>query len=105
MRRAGALGLGRAGALRLMQPSPIASPCRPYGTEGQHLGTAFLLATDLMFWSGLIGAVVFRRNLIVMLLTTEIVMLACNLNFLFGAAYMNDIAVGCWGGRGGGDHL
>jgi NADH:ubiquinone oxidoreductase subunit K len=51
------------------------------------------LATDLMFWSGLLGAVVFRRNLIVMLLATEIVMLACNLNFLFAAAYLNDMTV------------
>lgn len=44
-----------------------------------------------MFWSGLIGAVVFRRNLIVMLLCTEIVMLAANMNFLFASAYLNDM--------------
>lgn len=60
-------------------------------TDGQLLGNTFMLTTDVMFWSGLIGAVIFRRNLIVMLLTTEIVMLACNLNFLFAAAYLNDM--------------
>lgn len=101
------LGLGlpahnrRASPLSLLpslsSPSLLSSPSstqlRSYGDTGQHMGNAFLIATDIMFWSGLIGAVVFRRNLIVMLLTTEIVMLACNLNFLFGAAYMNDIVV------------
>jgi NADH:ubiquinone oxidoreductase subunit K len=55
-----------------------------------------MLSTDVMFWSGLIGAVIFRRNLIVMLLATEIVMLACNLNFLFAAAYLNDMTVGAY---------
>jgi len=70
---------------------PQQQQMRAYGDAGQHLGNAYIIATDIMFWSGLIGAVVFRRNLIVMLLTTEIVMLACNLNFLFGAAYMNDL--------------
>lgn len=38
-----------------------------------------------------------RRNLIVMLLATEIVMLACNLNFLFASAYLNDMTVSCQG--------
>ncbi|KAF5831900.1 NADH-ubiquinone/plastoquinone oxidoreductase chain 4L-domain-containing protein [Dunaliella salina] len=74
-----------------MAMMPQQQQLRAYGDVGQHLGNAYLLVTDIMFWSGLIGAVVFRRNLIVMLLTTEIVMLACNLNFLFGAAYMNDL--------------
>ncbi len=125
-------------------PSPSVPQARGYMTEGQLLGTAFMLSTDIMFWcvsgqreqsygfdparvplpaarrSGLIGAVVFRcvrcslsypqqlletgramgaccylrrRNLIVMLLATEIVMLACNLNFLFASAYLNDMTV------------
>lgn len=74
-----------------LQPSAQPSAARTYLTEGQVLGSAFLLSTDIMFWSGLIGAVVFRRNLIVMLLATEIVMLACNLNFLFASAYFNDM--------------
>ncbi|GFH07111.1 uncharacterized protein HaLaN_01866 [Haematococcus lacustris] len=64
---------------------------RSYYTEGQLMGHAFLVATDIMFWSGLVGAAVFRRNIIVMLLCTELVMLACNLNFLYAAAYLNDM--------------
>lgn len=84
------MGLG-LGLLSHHAPGPLIAPTRTYLTEGQALGNAFLLATDVMFWSGLIGAVVFRRNLIVMLLATEIVMLACNLNFLFAAAYFNDM--------------
>ncbi|GFH12674.1 uncharacterized protein HaLaN_08402 [Haematococcus lacustris] len=48
-------------------------------------------SSNIMFWSGLVGAAVFRRNIIVMLLCTELVMLACNLNFLYAAAYLNDM--------------
>mmetsp|Transcript_1592 Transcript_1592/g.2463 ORF Transcript_1592/g.2463 Transcript_1592/m.2463 type:complete len:234 (-) Transcript_1592:633-1334(-) len=81
------LGLG----VRTSVSTGLPSPTRSFMTEGHVMGTAFMLATDIMFWSGLIGAVVFRRNLIVMLLATEIVMLACNLNFLFAAAYLNDM--------------
>mmetsp|Transcript_9992 Transcript_9992/g.21344 ORF Transcript_9992/g.21344 Transcript_9992/m.21344 type:complete len:271 (-) Transcript_9992:443-1255(-) len=79
------LGLGQA------QSRVPAMQTRSFGSEGEIVGTAFLLTTDMMFWSGLIGAVVFRRNLIVMLLCTEIVMLACNMNFLFASAYLNDM--------------
>lgn len=45
----------------------------------------------MMFWAGLVGAVAFRRNLIILLLSAETVMLACNMNFLFASAYLNDI--------------
>jgi hypothetical protein len=65
-------------------------------SEGELLGSAYLMTTYIMFWSGLIGAVVFRRNIIVMLLCTEVVMLACNMNFLFAAAYLNDMTVSGW---------
>lgn len=82
-------GLGLGLAMRPTLSNNIGA-VRNY-TDGQLLGNTFLLTTDVMFWSGLIGAVIFRRNLIVMLLTAEIVMLACNLNFLFAAAYLNDM--------------
>lgn len=79
------LGLGsRAGPTDAVQT-------RSYGTDGEIFSTAWLLTTDMMFWSGLIGGVVFRRNIIVLLLCTEIVMLACNMNFLFASAYLNDM--------------
>lgn len=83
-------GLGVSLPERRLAPS-TPTQTRSYLTEGEMLGAAYLSATDIMFWSGLIGAVVFRRNLIVMLLCTEIVMLACNMNFLFAAAYLNDM--------------
>lgn len=59
-----------------------------------HASMHMHVCVQAMFWTGLIGAVIFRRNLIVMLLATEIVMLACNLNFLFASAYLNDMTVG-----------
>jgi hypothetical protein len=92
---------GLAGSVLPSRPNPVSlMQTRGYATPGQVLGHAFMLSTDVMFWSGLIGAVIFRRNLIVMLLATEIVMLACNLNFLFAAAYLNDMTVGAKAGNG-----
>ena len=88
------LGLGLGGLPTRLSPtlsSSTPSSVRAYGSEGELIGAAYLLTTDIMFWSGLIGAVVFRRNLIVMLLCTEIVMLAANMNFLFASAYLNDM--------------
>lgn len=86
------LGLGLGLPSRpLPHSSPAPSSARTYGSQGELIGAAYLLTTDIMFWSGLIGAVVFRRNLIVMLLCTEIVMLAANMNFLFASAYLNDM--------------
>ncbi|PNH10586.1 NADH-ubiquinone oxidoreductase chain 4L [Tetrabaena socialis] len=81
----------RAGpALPGMHPSAV-SPARSYYTEGEIFGTTFMYTTNMMFWAGIIGAVAFRRNLIILLLSAETVMLACNMNFLFTAAYLNDI--------------
>ena len=72
--------------------SPVSmSPTRAYGSDGEVFAQTWLMTTDLMFWSGMVGGVIFRRNLIVLLLCTEVVMLACNMNFLFGAAYLNDM--------------
>lgn len=93
-RRSAPLGLGGLGLP--LRPSPVASAvqARSIASDGELLGAAYLLTTDIMFWSGLIGAVAFRRNILVMLLCTEIVMLACNMNFLFASAYLNDMTVG-----------
>ena len=85
------LGLGLPTRLSPTLSSSTPSSVRAYGSEGELIGAAYLLTTDIMFWSGLIGAVVFRRNLIVMLLCTEIVMLAANMNVLFASAYLNDM--------------
>lgn len=79
-------------SLPLRHPAPAMDvQTRAYGSDGELLGAAYIMTTDIMFWSGLIGAVVFRRNIIVMLLCTEILMLACNMNFLFASAYLNDM--------------
>ncbi|KAG2488448.1 hypothetical protein HYH03_012955 [Edaphochlamys debaryana] len=71
--------------------SSSAPSVRTYYTEGEVFGTTFMYTTNMMFWAGIVGAVAFRRNLIILLLSAETVMLACNMNFLFTAAYLNDI--------------
>ena len=90
------LGLGLGQSDRMAPGTSSALQQTRSLSEGELIGAAYLMTTDIMFWSGLIGAVVFRRNLIVMLLCTEIVMLACNMNFLFASAYLNDMTVS-WG--------
>lgn len=80
-------GMGNGSAL----DARVANAVRSYYTEGELFGTAYLYTTNIMFWAGIMGAVAFRRNLIVMLLSAEVVMLACNMNFLFASAYLNDI--------------
>jgi hypothetical protein len=64
---------------------------RTFYTQGEVFGTVFQFTTNTMFWAGIIGAAAFRRNLIVLMLSSEVVMLACNMNFLFASAYLNDI--------------
>ncbi|GLC44292.1 hypothetical protein PLESTB_000761700 [Pleodorina starrii] len=89
-RRVGALGSLR----RPLVPLPgmgSPAPVRTYYTEGEIFGSTFMYTTNMMFWAGIVGAVAFRRNLIILLLSAETVMLACNMNFLFTAAYLNDI--------------
>ncbi len=92
--RRGPAGLTRRPALPLlpgMGGPTSTSPARSYYTEGEIFGTTFMYTTNMMFWAGIVGAVAFRRNLIILLLSAETVMLACNMNFLFAAAYLNDI--------------
>lgn len=76
---------------QMLVPKPSSAPTRSFYTEGEVFGTVYQFTTNFMFWSGIIGAAAFRRNLIVLMLSSEIVMLACNMNFLFASAYLNDI--------------
>ncbi|GFR40325.1 hypothetical protein Agub_g864 [Astrephomene gubernaculifera] len=90
-RRAGALSSLKRPAMPMLPGMGPAAPARTYYTEGEIFGTTFMYTTNMMFWAGIVGAVAFRRNLIILLLSAETVMLACNMNFLFSAAYLNDI--------------
>ncbi len=82
----------RASALAQLAAQPNgAQALRSYYTEGEIFGSTFMYTTNMMFWAGIVGAVAFRRNLIILLLSAETVMLACNMNFLFAAAYLNDV--------------
>ncbi|GIL44161.1 hypothetical protein Vafri_1689 [Volvox africanus] len=91
-------GRRRVGMMGGMRPPLVplpgmgsTAPVRAFYTEGEVFGTTFMYTTNMMFWAGIVGAVAFRRNLIILLLSAETVMLACNMNFLFTAAYLNDI--------------
>lgn len=84
-------GMGAPSSAVAAGPHVSSRSMSHFYTEGEIFGTTFMYTTNMMFWAGIVGAVAFRRNLIILLLSAETVMLACNMNFLFTAAYLNDI--------------
>lgn len=53
----------------------------------------FLFVTTLLFLIGVIGLVLNRRNIIIIILSIEIMLLSVNLNFILFSVYLDD-AVG-----------
>lgn len=52
---------------------------------------ATLLVVTLVFFSGLAGIFIFRRNLISVLISIELLLLACSLFFILFSFYLDDI--------------
>jgi len=50
-----------------------------------------LIVTLFIFFAGLFGIFVFRRNLINVLIAIELLFLSCSLFFVFFSLYLNDI--------------
>lgn len=53
---------------------------------------AFLIVASLLFGIGMAGIVINRRNVIALLMSIELILLAVNINFIAFSYYMNDIA-------------
>jgi len=51
----------------------------------------FLAVSFLLFFLGLWGIVVTRKNLIIILLSLEIILLSINLNFIVFSVFLDDI--------------
>lgn len=52
----------------------------------------YLIVSALLFGIGLAGIVINRKNLIVLLMCVELMLLAVNTNFIAFSAFMQDIA-------------
>ncbi|CAN5385464.1 NADH-quinone oxidoreductase subunit NuoK [soil metagenome] len=53
--------------------------------------THYLVVAAILFALGVLGIVVNRKNLIVMLMAIELILLAVNLNFVAFSAYLHDL--------------
>ncbi|MEG3146944.1 NADH-quinone oxidoreductase subunit NuoK [Sphingomonas sp. RT2P30] len=53
--------------------------------------THYLVVAAILFALGVLGIVVNRKNLIVMLMAIELILLAVNLNFVAFSAYLDDL--------------
>ena len=53
---------------------------------------AFLIVASLLFGIGMAGIIINRRNVIALLMSIELILLAVNTNFIAFSYYMNDIA-------------
>lgn len=54
--------------------------------------TAFLIIAAILFGLGLAGIVINRKNLIALLMSIELILLAVNTNFIAFSYYLHDIA-------------
>jgi NADH-quinone oxidoreductase subunit K len=50
-----------------------------------------LIVTTLLFFIGMIGLVLNRKNIIIMIMSLELMLLAVNLNFIMFSIYLDDI--------------
>ena len=50
-----------------------------------------LIVTTFLFFTGMIGLVLNRKNIIIMIMSLELMLLAVNLNFIAFSIYLDDI--------------
>ncbi|MFC3581243.1 NADH-quinone oxidoreductase subunit NuoK [Sphingomonas hylomeconis] len=53
--------------------------------------THYLVVAAILFALGVVGIIANRKNLIVMLMAIELILLAVNLNFVAFSSYLNDL--------------
>jgi len=53
--------------------------------------TNYLTVASVLFLTGISGIVLNRRNIIIMLMSVELMLLSINLNFIIYSAYLDDI--------------
>jgi NADH-quinone oxidoreductase subunit K len=53
--------------------------------------THYLVVAAILFGMGVLGLIANRKNLIIMLMSIELILLAVNLNFVAFSAYLHDL--------------
>jgi NADH-quinone oxidoreductase subunit K len=53
--------------------------------------THYLVVAAILFATGVLGLIANRKNLIIMLMSIELILLAVNLNFVAFSAYLHDL--------------
>jgi len=53
--------------------------------------THYLVVAAILFGMGVVGLIANRKNLIIMLMSIELILLAVNLNFVAFSAYLHDL--------------
>ena len=51
----------------------------------------YLFVSNTIFFIGLLGVIVNRQNIIIVLMSIELILLGCNLNFIIFSHYLDDI--------------
>jgi len=53
--------------------------------------TNYLTVASILFLTGISGIILNRRNIIIMLMSVELMLLSINLNFIIYSAYLDDV--------------
>ena len=53
--------------------------------------TNYLTVASILFLTGISGIILNRKNIIIMLMSVELMLLSINLNFIIYSAYLDDV--------------
>ena len=53
--------------------------------------TNYLTVASILFLTGISGIILYRKNIIIMLMSVELMLLSINLNFIIYSAYLDDV--------------
>jgi NADH-quinone oxidoreductase subunit K len=53
--------------------------------------TNYLTVASILFLTGISGIILNRKNIIIMLMSVELMLLSINLNFIIYSSYLNDV--------------
>jgi NADH-quinone oxidoreductase subunit K len=79
--------------LKKLRPSPLSITTAMGGITDMTIGLShFLTVAAMLFVIGIFGIFLNRKNVIVILMSVELILLAVNLNLVAFSAHLNDLA-------------
>ena len=52
----------------------------------------YLILSVILFFIGIVGVIINKKNIVIVLMSIEVILLACNLNLVFFSNYLGDEA-------------